>query len=201
MTSIGVLLYVAGLFPKCCIYRNPQNSLVGLAVTTKLMWNTPRYSDQSNNPIISTQRKGLQQSCMEKGTLVGLPRPGLACHRSKGLKQNLSYLSKAQAHHSHTVRLGFAFLLCDWFPWQCLSNNLSPEFSLQTTSVSTHVCSTTFNSLQLHGWQPTRLLCPWDFPGKKTGVGCHFLPQGHSVWGNILYSFHGARHVDFKQSS
>ena len=26
--------------------------------------------------------------------------------------------------------------------------------------------------------QPTRLLCPWDFPGKTTGVGCHALPQG-----------------------
>ena len=24
---------------------------------------------------------------------------------------------------------------------------------------------------------PTRLLCPWDFPGKNTGVGCHFLLQ------------------------
>ena len=23
-----------------------------------------------------------------------------------------------------------------------------------------------------------RLLCPWDFPGKKTGVGCYFLLQG-----------------------
>ena len=23
--------------------------------------------------------------------------------------------------------------------------------------------------------QPVRLLCPWDFPGKNTGVGCHFL--------------------------
>ena len=23
--------------------------------------------------------------------------------------------------------------------------------------------------------QPTRLSCPWDFPGKNTGVGCHFL--------------------------
>ena len=23
-----------------------------------------------------------------------------------------------------------------------------------------------------------RLLCPWDFPGKKTGVGCRFLLQG-----------------------
>ena len=27
------------------------------------------------------------------------------------------------------------------------------------------------------GSQPTRLLCPWDFPGKNTGVGCHFLLQ------------------------
>ena len=28
------------------------------------------------------------------------------------------------------------------------------------------------------GLQPTRLLCPWDFPGKNTRVGCHFLLQG-----------------------
>ena len=33
------------------------------------------------------------------------------------------------------------------------------------------------NSLQLQGWQPTRLLCLWDFSGKNTGVGCHFLLQ------------------------
>ena len=26
-----------------------------------------------------------------------------------------------------------------------------------------------------HGLQPTRLLRPWDFPGKNTGVGCHCL--------------------------
>jgi len=25
--------------------------------------------------------------------------------------------------------------------------------------------------------QPTRFLCPWDSPGKNTGVGCHFLLQ------------------------
>ena len=29
------------------------------------------------------------------------------------------------------------------------------------------------DSLWPHGLQPTRLLCPWDFPGKSTGVGCH----------------------------
>ena len=32
--------------------------------------------------------------------------------------------------------------------------------------------------LWLHGLQPARLLCLWDFPGKNTGVGCHFLLQG-----------------------
>ena len=25
---------------------------------------------------------------------------------------------------------------------------------------------------------PIRLLCPWEFPGKNTGVGCHFFLQG-----------------------
>ena len=33
------------------------------------------------------------------------------------------------------------------------------------------------HSLQPHGLWPARLFCPWDFPGKNTGVGCHFLLQ------------------------
>ena len=33
------------------------------------------------------------------------------------------------------------------------------------------------NSVQPHRRQPTRLPCPWDSPGKNTGVGCHFLLQ------------------------
>ena len=31
--------------------------------------------------------------------------------------------------------------------------------------------------------QPTRLPCPWDAPGKNTGVGCHFLLQCMKVKG------------------
>ena len=34
------------------------------------------------------------------------------------------------------------------------------------------------DSLRPHGLQPTRLLCPWDSPGKCTGVAYHFLLQG-----------------------
>ena len=30
------------------------------------------------------------------------------------------------------------------------------------------------DSWRPHGLQPTRLLHPWDFPDKSTGVGCHF---------------------------
>ena len=33
------------------------------------------------------------------------------------------------------------------------------------------------DSKRPHRLQPTRLLHPWDFPGKSTGVGCHCLLQ------------------------
>ena len=40
---------------------------------------------------------------------------------------------------------------------------------------------------------PCRLLCPWDSPGKNTGVGCHFLLQGiFLIQGLNLHLLHGA---------
>ena len=33
------------------------------------------------------------------------------------------------------------------------------------------------DSSRPHRQQPTRLRCPWDSPGKNTGVGCHFRLQ------------------------
>ena len=43
--------------------------------------------------------------------------------------------------------------------------------------VSEWSCSVVSDSLQPYGLYPTRLLRPWDFPGKNTGVGWHFLLQ------------------------
>ena len=40
-----------------------------------------------------------------------------------------------------------------------------------------NVTSVMSNSVRPHKWQPTRLLCPWDSPGKNIGVGCHFPLQ------------------------
>ena len=35
-----------------------------------------------------------------------------------------------------------------------------------------------FSLVRPQGLQPTRLLSPWNSPGKNTGVGCHALLQG-----------------------
>ena len=64
--------------------------------------------------------------------------------------------------------------------WQALW--LGPDFSPCPASLSTSsrclVAMSCPTLLQPHGLQSSRLLCPWNFPGKDTGVGCHFLLQG-----------------------
>ena len=49
--------------------------------------------------------------------------------------------------------------LCKTYGCVCVSHSIVPDSSPP------------------HGLQPTRLLCPWNSPGKNTGVGCHFLLQ------------------------
>ena len=53
-----------------------------------------------------------------------------------------------------------------------------PELTSIIFVVVMCTCSVVSDSLQPHGLQPTGLLCPWDSPGKNTGVGCHALLQG-----------------------
>ena len=40
-------------------------------------------------------------------------------------------------------------------------------------------CLVVSDFLWPHWLYPARLFCPWNFPGKNTGVGCHFLIQGN----------------------
>ena len=47
------------------------------------------------------------------------------------------------------------------------------------------------DSLRPYELKPARFLCPWDFPGKNTEVGCHFLLQGiFPTQGSILSLLH-----------
>ena len=62
------------------------------------------------------------------------------------------------------------------------SSTPGQELSGCDSSVSfVHACSVTSvmsGVLQPHELQPSMLLCPWDSPGRNTGVGCHALLQG-----------------------
>ena len=55
------------------------------------------------------------------------------------------------------------------------------------------VASVVSDSVRPHRRQPTRLLCPWDSPGKDTGVGCHSLLRktslltNKSIYGHLYY--------------
>ena len=55
----------------------------------------------------------------------------------------------------------------------------------ESESVSCLVLS---DSLQPHGLQLVRLLCPWDSPSKNTDVGCHSLLHGCPLEGGEKYS-------------
>ena len=51
--------------------------------------------------------------------------------------------------------------------WVAISFSNAWKWKVKVKSIS---CA---QLLATHGLQPTRLLYPWDFPGKSTGVGCH----------------------------
>ena len=63
------------------------------------------------------------------------------------------------------------------------SSSLSMEFSRIREWVAIFSSGGLFNlatsPILVISWcDPTRFLCPWDFTGKNTRVGCHFSPQG-----------------------
>ena len=52
---------------------------------------------------------------------------------------------------------------------------------LKPAAAAAEVTSLVSDSVRRHRQQPNRLLCPWDSPGKNTGMGCHFLLQCRKV--------------------
>ena len=56
--------------------------------------------------------------------------------------------------------------------------------AVHKSSIFPHLCQHFYHqtlcvrSVTSYSLQPARLLCPWNFPGKYTGVGCHVLCLG-----------------------
>ena len=75
-----------------------------------------------------------------------------------------------------TPSLGSTFPLLVFLVPKC-SFLLLPGIESESESISHSVVP---RFLWLYGLGSTKLLCPWNFPGKNTGVGSHSLLQGIS---------------------
>ena len=69
--------------------------------------------------------------------------------------------------------------LAGYNPWGCTElDQTKTTQHARTQNVVALMAKLCQTLLQPHGLEPARLLCPWVFPGKNTGAGCHFLLQG-----------------------
>ena len=101
------------------------------------------------------------------------------------LYQGSAYFIKTESEHFSPYQPHF-----ETFAWtlqsiKWLNSMRCPNACIQFLSsprtracVCMHMHAHNHVSLQLHGPQPAQLLCPQNFPGKNTEVGCHFLLQG-----------------------
>ena len=71
-------------------------------------------------------------------------------------------------HHTYYSKVSITYL------WCYTGHKYHVIYYVLCCALSLQLCPT----LWALGPQPARLLCPWDVPGKNTGVGCHFLFQG-----------------------
>ena len=90
--------------------------------------------------------------------------------RKKGTNLELwsshSYREPVRWSQANHARPSF-FILCPWF---------CPEVTCNWPCVYAQSCLTLRDPIREQ--YPAKLLCPWDSPGKNTGVSCHFLLQG-----------------------
>ena len=88
---------------------------------------------------------------------------------------------KIESQHVHVKAMGkcqiFHIIIYNTHTFRLIFSN-SFTWALQKLSFfQRNFDSYAADSVRPHRQQPTRLLCPWDSPGKNTGVGCHFLLQ------------------------
>ena len=84
------------------------------------------------------------------------------CHNGKTSFSLLSF------HVKFSFSEAVQYYINTWFKQVSSDNSWKWKWSRSVVS----------DSLRPHRLYPTRLPCPWDFPGISTGVDCHFLLQG-----------------------
>ena len=83
-------------------------------------------------------------------------------------------------HYSLSTQQLFSTCLSPLPSSDVTSEEVSVTLPLRSKLTESVSWSIVFDFLWPCGLEPARLLCPWNFPGKNSGVGCHSFLQGSS---------------------
>ena len=121
---------------------------------------------------------------MTNSCYSNLPNSDFSSHIMDILAKDHRVVPQSLSHHQQGMdqsiqnKLG---IRCGWvLQWALVDFFLVKESKEMTVTCCVAVlsCLVMSDSLRPHELQPARLLCPWNSPGKNTGVGCHALLQG-----------------------
>ena len=140
---------LSALFPKIQIFRPMALNAVTNVTNSK-------YTSKSLTFLLSTRSIDAPVISTWLSNWHGLTRIS-----------NIWGTLKKLIHHLYRIPIKLVILYFD-LANQCRLFNLC-------CCLVTKSCPSLLRPYEL---QPARFLCPWDFPGKNTRVGCHFLLQG-----------------------
>ena len=172
-----LLSCVSSLRPQDCSL--PVSSVHGILQASILEWvatSSSRGSSQPRDWIASLALEGEFFITVPPGSLVwdtGTLKKGKHFLKSPFDAKMLSYFSRVRLCNPRDSSPPGSpvpgILQARTLEWVAISFSNTWKWKVKVKSLS-HIWL--LATLRL---QPTRLLCPWDFPGKSTGVGCHCL--------------------------
>ena len=145
-----------------------------------LAWRIPWIEESDRVYSMGLQRVRPQEwrtLCFSGGTSGKEP----TCQRRRHNKRRGFRSGRSPGvRHGNSLQYSCLENLMDREAWQTLVHRAAKnQTQLKRLSIHRSVsCSVMSDSLWPHGLELARLFCPWDFPGKNTGVGSHFLLQG-----------------------
>ena len=174
--------------PKCYPTQCSPLFAVSLFIVSvicgQLLSKNVKWKNSRKKQFLKLKLHAILSSVMESHGVQPQPTENINHHRSASVQATLIFLSngsKVQELGGRQFRYAKEKLWSASFQWKSERCGLNKKKQSEQSICWDHMCSVALvmsNSLQPYRLWPTRLLCPWDSPGKKTGVDHHSLPQG-----------------------
>ena len=163
--------------PTPCDYLDhspPGSSVHGILQARVLEWVSIAFSKGSSQPGDSTRVSCIGRRILYNWATWESPFPKAAAAAANSLHSHPTLCDPIDGSPLGSPVPGI--LQARTLEWVAISFSNAWKWKVKVKSLS-HVWL-----LATRGRQPTRLLHPWDFPGKSTGLGCHCLLRRLHSW-------------------